>query len=83
MVCYSVQPGHQIFSKGCRFWFFATNRGNSIGKNVSKSLSSNYRLKPLDLGKQAETDAFNTASERAIRNTAEATGFKKVSKNSQ
>ena len=56
-------------------------------------MSSKYSQKLLDHAKQSATDAFITASKRAIQNTTEATGdlignkitdkITKVSKNSQ
>ena len=60
-------------------------------KNISKHLIGKYSQKLLDHSKQSATDAFKTASKRAIQKTAEATGdmignkiadrMKKVSKN--
>ena len=53
----------------------------NIGKNISKNLSGKYSLvvlamhqKLLDHGNPSATDAFKTASESAIKKTAEATG---------
>ena len=46
----------------------------NIGKNTSKHLSSKYSLKLLDHAKQSTTDAFRTASKKAIQNTAETAG---------
>ena len=37
-----------------------------LAKNISKSLSGKYSLKLLDDAKQSATDAFKTASKRAI-----------------
>ena len=55
--------------------------GINISKNISKNLSGKYsqgmlamRQKLLDHAKQSATDAFKTASKRAIQKTAEATG---------
>ena len=45
-----------------------------MGKNISKILSGNYSQKLLDHVKQSATDAFKTASRRAIQKTAEANG---------
>ena len=45
----------------------------NIGKNISKDLSGKYQKKLLDYAKQSATDAFKTASKRAIQKTAEAT----------
>ena len=47
--------------------------GKFIGKNISKNLSSKYSQKFLGHAKQSITDAFKTASERAIIKTAQAT----------
>ena len=67
--------------------------GKFIGKNISKNLSSKYSQKFLGHAKQSITDAFKTASERAILKTAQATSdfisnevadkIGKVSKSSQ
>ena len=38
-----------------------------IGQNVSQNLSSNYSQKPIDHAKQSATDAFKTASKKAIQ----------------
>ena len=67
--------------------------GENIGKNIGKPLSGEYSQKFLDHAKQSTTNAFKTASKRAIQKTAEATGYlngnkiadrtTKVSKNSQ
>ena len=48
--------------------------GKVIGKKISKSLSGKYNQKHLDHVKQSATDAYKTASERAIQKIAEATG---------
>ena len=45
-----------------------------IGKNISKNLNGKYSQKLLDHTKQSATDAFQTASKRAIQKKAEATG---------
>ena len=47
--------------------------GKNIGKTISKNLSGKNRQKLLDHGKQSATDAFKTASKRAIQKTVEAT----------
>ena len=62
------------------------------GKNISKHLNGKYSQKLLDHAKQSATDAFKTASIRAVQKT-ESTGdlignknadkISKVSKNSQ
>ena len=48
--------------------------GKVIGKNISTSLSGKYNQKHLNHVKKSATDAYKTASERAIQKTAEATG---------
>ena len=40
--------------------------GKSTGKNISKSVSGKFSQKLLDHTKQSATDAFKTASKRAI-----------------
>ena len=46
----------------------------SFAKNMGKSLSNKYGQKHLDSAKKSTTDVIKTASKRAIRKTAEATG---------
>ena len=43
-------------------------------KNITKNLSIKYSQKPIDHAKQSATDAFKTASKRAIQTTVEAIG---------
>ena len=60
---------------------------------MSKNLSGKYSQKRLDYARKSATDAFETASKRAIQKTAEATGdlvgnkiadrITEISKNSQ
>ena len=64
---YSVQPRDQTFVKGYGFFSFAKN----IDKNISRILSYKYSKKLLDHAKQSPTDAFKTASKRAIQKTSE------------
>ena len=47
--------------------------GNNIGKNISKNLSSKYSQKLYDRAKQPAANVFETASKKAIQNTAQAT----------
>ena len=47
--------------------------GKNIGRNISKNLTGKYSHRLLDHAKQSATDAFKTASERAIQKTAETT----------
>ena len=58
---YSVQPRHRIFVEVYEFLSFA--------KNMDRNLTSRYSQKVPDHA----TDAFKTASKRAIQETAEAT----------
>ena len=46
--------------------------GENIGKNKSKNLRGKYNQNVLDQTKQFTTDAFKTASKRAIQKRAEA-----------
>ena len=77
----TVQPLDRIFVKGYGFLPFDENMTKSIGKNISKNLSDKYspgmlamRQKRLDHAKQSATDAFKSASKRAIQESTEATG---------
>ena len=63
---YSIEPRDRIYVKGYGFLSFA--------KNMGKSLSSKYGQKLLDIAKKSTADAIKTASKRAIKKTAEATG---------
>ena len=63
---YSTEPRDRIYVKGYEFLSFV--------KNIGKSLSNKHGQKRLDSAKKATTDGIKTASKRAIRNTAEATG---------
>ena len=79
MTKYSIQPRDWIFVQGYGFLSFAKNMGKDISKNISKSLSGKYspgmlamRQKLLDHAKQSATNAFKTASKRAIQKTVEA-----------
>ena len=80
MTRYSVQPRHGIFVKGYGFLSFPTNMSKNIGENISKNLTDKYSLgmlaihqKLLDHAKQSATDAFKTASKRAIQKITQAT----------
>ena len=89
MPSYLVQPRDQIFVKGYGFLSYAKSMGKNMGKNISKNVIGRYSKKIFDHAKQPATDAFKTASKRAIQKTAEATGnligskITKVSKNLQ
>ena len=66
-MCYPNQPRDQIFVKSYEFLSFAKNIGKNIGKSICKILCGKYSQKRLDLAKQSGTDAFKTASKRAIQ----------------
>ena len=59
---YSIEPRDRIYVKGDGFLSLAKNLSNKYGKKL------------LDTAKNSTTDAIKTASKRAIRKTAEATG---------
>ena len=77
---YSTEPRDGIYVKGYGFLSFA--------KNMGKDLSNKYGQKILDSATKSTTDAIKTASKRAIKKTAEATGdlignnncFKRITK---
>ena len=46
----------------------------SFAKNIGKNLSNQYGQKLLDSAKKSTTNAIKTASKRAIKKKAEATG---------
>ena len=54
---------------------FAKSIGKKNGKNINENLRCKYSQK-LDHAKQSATDAFKTASKRAIPKAAEATSNK-------
>ena len=59
---YSIEPRDRIYVKGYGFMSFARSMSNKYGKKL------------VDTAKKSATDAIKTASKRAIRKTAEATG---------
>ena len=63
---YSIEPRDRIYVKGYGFLSFP--------KNMVESLSNKYGQKLLDSAKKFTRDAIKTASKRAIKKTAEATG---------
>ena len=63
---YSIEPKDRIYVKGYGFLF--------IAKSMGTQLSSKYGQKFLDSAQKSTTNAIKTASKRAIRKTAEATG---------
>ena len=93
MMRYSIQLRDRIFVKGYGFLPLAKNMNKNIGKYKSKILCGKYSQKLPEHAKQSPTDAFKTASNRALQKNTEATGdlignkianrIRKVSKNSQ
>ena len=79
---YSIEPRDRRYVKDYRFLYFAENIGKhatKVTKNVGKNISNKYSQKLVDCAiKSGATkvarDAIKTASNRAIQNTAEATG---------
>ena len=71
----SFQLSDRIFVKGYGFFTFtkymSRSRGRSSGKNIIKTLSSEYSEELC--GKQSVTDALKATSQKAIQKTAEAT----------
>ena len=63
MTHYSVQATDQISVKGYEFLHFARN----MSTNISEHINSKYSQDILDHTKQSATDAFKTASKRAIQ----------------
>ena len=63
---YSTEPRDGTHVKGYGFLSFA--------KNMDKNVSNKYRQKLLDSAKKSTTNAIKTASKRAIKKKAEATG---------
>ena len=55
-----------MFVKGYGFLSFDKNMGKDIGKDISKNFSGKYSQKILEYPKQSATDAFKTASKKAI-----------------
>ena len=63
---YSIEPRDKIYVKGYEFLSFA--------KNIGKNLSNKYGQELFDAAKKSTNNAIKIASERAVQNTAEATG---------
>ena len=63
---HSIEPRDRIYVKGYRFLSFA--------KNMGKNFTNKYGQTLLDSAKKSTTDAIKTASKRAIKKKAEATG---------
>ena len=70
---YSIEPRERRYVKGYGFLSFARNLGTHSTK-VAKNLNNKYGQKLADSAKKPATDAFEIASKRAIKKTAEATG---------
>ena len=63
---YSIEPRDRRYVKGYGFLCFA--------KNIPKSISNKCNQKLVDSGKKSASDAIETASKRAIQETAKSTG---------
>ena len=63
---YPIEPRDRIYVKGYGLLSFAKNKG--------KTLINKYGQKLLDSAKKSTMDAIKSASKRAIKKTAEATG---------
>ena len=77
----SRDPRDRIYEKDCGLLSFAKSMCKNIVRNISKNVSGKYnpvmlamRKKPLDHAKQYATDAFKTASKRAVQKTGETFG---------
>ena len=55
-----------MFVKASGFLSFAKNKGQKIGKNISKNLCHKCSQKILDHAKQSATDAFKAVSKTMI-----------------
>ena len=66
MTRYSVQPKNWVSVKDYEYLSFAKNMGEIQVKNIS----GKYSQKHLDHAAQSATNAFKTASKRAIQKTA-------------
>ena len=67
---YSIEATDRIYVIGYEFLSFAKNMVRHANK-VAKSLSDKYDQKLLDRAKKSTKDEIKTASERAIKKTAE------------
>ena len=74
MVNRPIQLRDRIFIKGSRRFYFAKNMGINIFKNQGKNLSGKNCQKRLDHTKRNDTDLLKTASKKAIKKAAKATG---------
>ena len=59
---YSIEPRDRVYVKGYGFL------------SLAKNLSNKYSQKLIDTAEKSTTDAWKTASKRAIEKTAKATG---------
>ena len=59
---YSIEPRDRVYVKGYGFL------------SIAKNLSNKYSQKLIDTAEKSTTDAWKTASKRAIEKTAKATG---------
>ena len=71
---YSIEPRERRYVKGYGLLSFARNLGTHAIK-LAKNLNNNYGEKLADSAKKSATDAFKTASKRAIQKTTEVTGY--------
>ena len=71
---YSIEPRERRYVKGYGLLSFARNLGTHAIK-LAKNLNNNYGQKLADSAKKSATDAFKTASKRAIQKTTEVTGY--------
>ena len=67
---YSIEATDRIYVTGYEFLSFAKKMARHANK-VAKSLSNKYDQKLLDSAKRSTKDEIKTASERAIKKTAE------------
>ena len=70
---YSIEPRERRHVKGYGFLSFARNIGTHAAK-AAKNMSNKYSQKLVATAKKSATDAIETASKRAIQETAVATG---------
>ena len=70
---YSIEPRERRYVKGYGFLSFARSIGTHATK-VAKNMSNKYSQKLVDAAKKSEADVIKTASKRAIKKAAEATG---------
>ena len=76
MISCLVQPRDKLFPKTYGFLSSAKSMDKTVVINISKIWSIKYRKKNFDHAKESATDALKTASKGVIRETAEPTGEK-------